>query len=706
MASPMLAPMIKFRYTNNNGFALVGGKVYTSVSGTNTPLATYADPNGDAFNTNPIILDARGEADIWLQPGKKYRFTIKDSNDVVIDITDKIIGASAAAIDPGAVSILTYGADPTGVTDSAASIAAAMAAASDANTVIFAPAGTYKVLSTITMVGAPNCRGIIGEGSESTIFDFSGITSGDGFHLNNTLQGSRYMDFKVIGPGKAAPFVSTGMNFVSDGLGEFQGITESVFKRIKVTLFPTDGFRWEVPYVDIMEELYAVECGRRGFFIDTVYNPWVAGTSTNFSSCWALSCGETGFWFEPHVYSALNSCACDHTPVGYRFNGCTGMTFNACGYETGLDSPGTSGIALWLDAPSGVVDGASFANNITGLWAYNFNPAVTTFLLAHIEKGSYNTFENCYVLNEGTLPAEDVVVTTDSSYNRFINCTNTSSPDGRIRVSNSGTANSIQYGSEVVNGLSFTGSNVYGNSIETVGSIVVSSDTYAALALYTAGEDFPRLSLDNGGTIAFASGTADFDTKLVRWSPGELTVTNADDTGGNLNVIGNIYAGADITATGNASVLGEITVGTNATVDADLTVAGSSTLNDVSVTGTTQIANISFSNATAISSSNVTLTGWDTTTINYASGNNTAGSIGLNALGTPGANPTVRVTYQSPVPAEYSFIPSVFVSGYAQLPNVGHWVVINQTATYFEVMYVGTPSGGWFAGFNYLVYNL
>lgn len=53
------------RFYNNDGTVAAGGKVYTYVAGTTTPVATYTDNTGNVQNTNPIILDAKGEADIW-----------------------------------------------------------------------------------------------------------------------------------------------------------------------------------------------------------------------------------------------------------------------------------------------------------------------------------------------------------------------------------------------------------------------------------------------------------------------------------------------------------------------------------------------------------------------------------------------------------------------------------------------------------------
>jgi hypothetical protein len=86
-----LTPTPKQQFFDANGNPLVAGKVYTYAGGTTTPIATYTDQTGGTANTNPIILDSRGMANIWLQPTIAYKFLITDSNDVTQYTTDNII---------------------------------------------------------------------------------------------------------------------------------------------------------------------------------------------------------------------------------------------------------------------------------------------------------------------------------------------------------------------------------------------------------------------------------------------------------------------------------------------------------------------------------------------------------------------------------------------------------------------------------------
>jgi hypothetical protein len=86
-----LTPTPKQQFFDANGNPLVAGKVYTYAGGTTTPIATYTDQAGGTANANPIILDSRGMANIWLEPTVAYKFVITDENDVTQYTTDNIV---------------------------------------------------------------------------------------------------------------------------------------------------------------------------------------------------------------------------------------------------------------------------------------------------------------------------------------------------------------------------------------------------------------------------------------------------------------------------------------------------------------------------------------------------------------------------------------------------------------------------------------
>jgi hypothetical protein len=93
-----LLPNLRQKFWDNNGLPLAGGKIYTYQAGTTTPLATYTDATGGTPLSNPIILNADGECDIWLGPSS-YKFVIHTSADVLVKTVDAV-----ALIDAGAVS--------------------------------------------------------------------------------------------------------------------------------------------------------------------------------------------------------------------------------------------------------------------------------------------------------------------------------------------------------------------------------------------------------------------------------------------------------------------------------------------------------------------------------------------------------------------------------------------------------------------------
>lgn len=94
--SASLFPTPVMQFFTANGAPLVGGKLYTYAAGTVTPLATYTDYNAATANTNPVILNSRGEASIWLGTSMYY-MVLKDSTDVQIWTADNVAGSAGGA---------------------------------------------------------------------------------------------------------------------------------------------------------------------------------------------------------------------------------------------------------------------------------------------------------------------------------------------------------------------------------------------------------------------------------------------------------------------------------------------------------------------------------------------------------------------------------------------------------------------------------
>ena len=72
----------KQAFTDANGRPLSGGLVYFYSANTSTPKDTWQDVAETVLNTNPIVLDARGEASIY--GNGAYRQVLKDSMSVLI----------------------------------------------------------------------------------------------------------------------------------------------------------------------------------------------------------------------------------------------------------------------------------------------------------------------------------------------------------------------------------------------------------------------------------------------------------------------------------------------------------------------------------------------------------------------------------------------------------------------------------------------
>ncbi len=94
--SASLFPTPVMQFFTANGVPLSGGKLYTYAAGTVTPLATYTDYNAGTANTNPVILNSRGEASIWLGTSMYY-MVLKDSTDVQIWTADNVTGSAGGA---------------------------------------------------------------------------------------------------------------------------------------------------------------------------------------------------------------------------------------------------------------------------------------------------------------------------------------------------------------------------------------------------------------------------------------------------------------------------------------------------------------------------------------------------------------------------------------------------------------------------------
>lgn len=196
-----LMPQGKQAYTDSAGNPLAGGKLYTYAAGTDTPLATYSDEAGATPNTNPVVLDARGEATVFWSAAP-YKIVLKDSADVTLWTQDDVYVRGRVTVTGGStprtledhlatlpdakitatgsttarslqdraadtINVKDYGCTGDGSTDDGPSIQAALDDAAANSKGVFFPAGTYRTAQALTLSHAIGIV-IYGENSRNT----------------------------------------------------------------------------------------------------------------------------------------------------------------------------------------------------------------------------------------------------------------------------------------------------------------------------------------------------------------------------------------------------------------------------------------------------------------------------------------------------------------------------------------------------------
>lgn len=106
----LLAPVAKAKFFDNNGRPAVGYKLFTYEAGTSTKADTFPSANAVIPNANPITLDYRGEANVWIPPNVAFKFVFAPPNDTdpptapiwtVDDIVDSQLVTLYGGVDTG-----------------------------------------------------------------------------------------------------------------------------------------------------------------------------------------------------------------------------------------------------------------------------------------------------------------------------------------------------------------------------------------------------------------------------------------------------------------------------------------------------------------------------------------------------------------------------------------------------------------------------
>lgn len=355
--STTMMPLPKQQFLSILGSPLVGGKVYTYASGTTNPKATYSDAAGTVPQTNPIVLNLRGEPNSPVFWSGNYRVEVRDAlNNLIYSVDDfnsdaqgfgtfitdlaSSLGSSKVGYPNGgtkitvqqALDILYYGVanvlNPKyagGAQGGAHDDTAAFQAAIDSGLkIVHVPSGAFTT-GTLTM---PLDVSLIGDGMRQTIITCNAVgaswlrvSSPDG------MQVGCIRDLQVVGNGlTGAAGNGHAINFIDPvfNTGAFtpQGMT---IERVWIKNFrgqesrdhsgadfiSSAGIICVEGLQNIYRDVFVHTCGH-GFYMER--------TQTNkIENCTIYLCDKAGIYSYQNVALTIDKCDI----VG---NGATGTT--------------------------------------------------------------------------------------------------------------------------------------------------------------------------------------------------------------------------------------------------------------------------------------------------------------------------------------------------------------------------------------------
>ena len=269
-----ILPNGKQQFIDSNGNPLAGGKVYYYIPSTTTFKNTYQDDAGSSLNTNPVVLDASGQC-IAYGTGS-YRQQVFDVNGNLIwdqQVDTPLTGASTISSalvtynegGTGAVtttvqaklresvSVLDFGADPTGVADSAPAFQAAIAASLS----IYIPPGTYTI-GTTGSTGALLYLGInTGNPSRNGMHIYGAGVGNTTLKLANGVGSTALM----FGAGNTDSLANMTFNDFTIDLNGTNNNINSIYNNAFYLYCPCNNMTWEHIYFKNMASQQTIRVG-------------------------------------------------------------------------------------------------------------------------------------------------------------------------------------------------------------------------------------------------------------------------------------------------------------------------------------------------------------------------------------------------------------------------------------------------------------
>lgn len=247
----LLAPVAKAKFFDNNGRPANGYKLFTYEAGTSTKADTFPSAGAVVANANPIILDYRGEANVWIPPNVAFKFVFAPPSDTdpptapiwtVDDIVDSQLISLWGGVDTGIANayVLTFDANFSAYADGIVIYWIPSNANTGASTVNVNGLGPIAI---VNQDGGPMLAGQIPANQIAEILYLSGQ-----FILLSSLSTVQTGSFAVTAAGFTAP-VSGDIDYVrlgntvtlsrSGGLAGTSNATTFVLSGLPAALRPT-----------------------------------------------------------------------------------------------------------------------------------------------------------------------------------------------------------------------------------------------------------------------------------------------------------------------------------------------------------------------------------------------------------------------------------------------------------------------------------